>query len=163
MTELSRRSLLTVSSALALSTAFGVSVASATDGAEERAPIWDLTDLYPSDAAWSAEHAAVSNELKRLGQFKGTLGRKSGSLRSALQAISDVNRRVARLSTYATLVADADTRVAASQERRQLASRLGTAVGKATAWLGPEILSMGAAKVAAHIATDRFGRFPVPA
>ncbi len=51
-------------------------------------------------------------------------------------------REVARLTTYATLV-DEDVRVAANQERKQLAQALNTTLAENTAWLAPEIIAIG--------------------
>ena len=62
---------------------------------------------------------------------------------------------MARLSTFASLRADEDSRIAENQERKQLAGSLGTLVDEKTAWLAPEILSIGAAKVHEFEAQDK--------
>ena len=70
-------------------------------------------------------------------------------MQQAFTAISAASKRLDRLALYAGLSADADTRVAANQERRQLATDLATAFSSATAWTRPEILVLGQAKVEA--------------
>jgi oligoendopeptidase F len=58
------------------------------------------------------------------------------------------------LFVYASLKADEDRRVAPNQERKQQALDVFTALGEATAWTNPEIVSIGAKKVNAFIAAD---------
>ena len=42
---------------------------------------WDLTDIYPNDAAWTADKSAIQAEIGRLPQLRGTLGRDAAALR----------------------------------------------------------------------------------
>ncbi len=144
MTHPSRRDLMLSAAAAGLAPALG---AAAPPPVGDLAGDWDLTDLYPSEAAWAAERAAVLSALPGLSGHKGTLGREASTLKAGFQAISDLRRRVGRLQVYAQLKADADTRAAPNQERRQLATDLDTTLEEATAWVAPEILSLGAARV----------------
>lgn len=122
-------------------------------GAEPPAT-WDLTELYPTDAAWVAERDAVEKALPAATAFQGKLGQDAATLKAALTTISDLNRRTQRLATYAGLKADADLGVAANQERRQLSVALIGKLGQATAWVNPEILALGAARIDAFLAAD---------
>ena len=150
--DLDRRDLLTAAGALALSGLAPAALAQAPSAAPPET--WVLTDLYANAEAWAAEREAVLKQLPVLEGFKGKLGTGAAALRSALQAISDAQRRVARLNTYAGLIADSDTSVASAQERRQLSIALYGQFSEATAWLQPEILSVGAAKIAAFQKAD---------
>jgi oligoendopeptidase F len=109
--------------------------------------MWDLSDLYPSPEAWTAEQTRLKAAIAGLNQYKGTLGKSPKDMLTALAAISDIQRNLARLSVYAGLKADEDVRIAANQERKQLADSLGTALGVQTAWVTPEVLAIGADKV----------------
>jgi oligoendopeptidase F len=116
--------------------------------AEEQVSLnWDLGDLYPSAEAWSASYAKTRAQAERLDQFKGSLGNGAGDLLKALAAISDTRREAARLAVYANLQADEDVRVAAAQERKQQAQTLQTLIDEKTAWMAPEIIATGQAKV----------------
>ncbi|MBR0552900.1 oligoendopeptidase F [Stakelama marina] len=115
---------------------------------------WDLSDLYPGDAAWDAARKAALAELPSLKSYKGTLGDSASALARALTAQSDIGRKIARIYTYASLNADADVRVAANQEKRSQAIDLYTAYGEATAWMAPEILSVGKDKVDGFVARN---------
>ncbi len=111
--------------------------------------VWDLSDLYPTPEAWTAEHDKIKAETDKLDQYKGTLGKSAAAMLKALSAISEVNKETARLNVYASLKGDEDLSNSASQERRQLAQALFTEAGEKTAWLAPEILKVGAQKVGA--------------
>lgn len=149
--DLNRRDLLTVAGALAL--APGSSWA-ATPLAASPPQTWVLTDLFATPEAWAAERVAVLKALPALAGYRGRLGTDAATLRTALQAISDVQRRALRLNTYAGLVADSDTSVASAQERRQLAIALMGQLGEATAYVQPEVLGVGAERIAAFQNAD---------
>ncbi|MBS0472755.1 MAG: oligoendopeptidase F family protein [Proteobacteria bacterium] len=109
--------------------------------------MWDLSDLYPSPEAWTAERDRVKAEMDGFSKYKGTLGKSAKDLLAALSAMSDARRAIQRLSAYSGLKADEDVRVAANQERNQLAAALGTQFGVETAWVTPEILAIGGDKI----------------
>ncbi|HEV7661376.1 MAG TPA: M3 family oligoendopeptidase [Allosphingosinicella sp.] len=115
---------------------------------------WDLTDLYPNDAAWTADKSAIQAEIGRVAQLRGTLGRDAASLRTAVQTISDLYRKLLRFYIYASLKADEDLRVAPNQERKQQAQDVFTAMGEATAWVEPEILAIGQQRIDAAVAAE---------
>jgi oligoendopeptidase F len=125
---------------------------------------WDLTDLYGSPKAWEESYARTRTATDRLEAYKGTLGKSPAAMLKALVAISDLNREVTRLYVYASLASDQDLRVSANLERNQQAQALGTRLGEKTAWVAPEILKVGAAKVrkfraANKILERRFGYY----
>ncbi len=155
MLDLSRRDILAGALALAATDlAANAASAQAVTPAAPAAAAWDLTDLYPSDAAWAAERQAIAAALPGLDRFKGTLGQGAAQLKLALQTMSDLQRRLGRLAVYANLSADADTRVAANQENRGLAIQLAADFGEHTAWVNPEVLTLGAARISAFEAAE---------
>jgi oligoendopeptidase F len=126
------------------------------------AAMWDLTDLYPTPEAWRDSYDKAKAAAEKLDQYKGTLGTSASSMFAALDAISALHKDSDRLLAYAYLKADEDTRVASEQERRQQAFALRTLIRERTAWMAPEVLSLGVTKVKTLKAerrelTDRFG------
>lgn len=111
--------------------------------------MWDLGDLYPSADSWTAAQVKAKAEVDGLDKYKGTLAKSAQSMLSALDAISMAGKEVARLNVYASLKGDEDVRVAADQERVQLAQTLQTQLGEKTAWVSTEVLSVGPKKVQA--------------
>lgn len=150
MTDLSRRDAMISAAALGtLALANSAATAEAVAG-----PAWDLTDLYPTDAAWETERTAVSARLPEIAAYKGRLGEGAATLARVLQLQSDLGLKLARLYVYAGLKGDEDLRNAANQERRQKATDLATAYGEAGAWMNPELLTLGQAKVESYLAAD---------
>jgi oligoendopeptidase F len=154
--EVSRRELMLTGAALIAFVKGGALDAFAQGAGAESGggAAWDLTDLYPNDAAWNADKGAIQAEIGRLAQLRGTLGRDAASLRTALQTVSDLYRKLLRFYIYASLKADEDLRVAPNQERKQQAQDVFTAMGEATAWVEPEILAIGRQRIDAAVAAE---------
>ena len=157
-----RNSLLVSSLALGL-VAASFADAPAARAADATAPVgsiadhtmWDLTDLYATNAAWDASYAKTKAAADKLGEFKGTLGKSAADLARALVTISDLNKEASRLATYASLASDQDVRNGPNLERKQQAQALFTKLSENTAWLAPEILAVGDTKIRAFIAEDK--------
>ena len=79
MLELSRRQMIAsaAASAAAASLASGVP-AFAAAGTGQVPTGWNLTDLYPTDAAWEAERKSIQAAIPHLLQYKGKLGNERG-------------------------------------------------------------------------------------
>ena len=122
--------------------------------AETDKPMWNLTDLFASNDAWAERYEAVKEQAETLDSYKGTIGESAAAMNRALDAVADTSREASRLYTYASLRADEDISNAKNQERKQQAGALTTLIAEKTAWLAPEILSVGAAKVKAFVAED---------
>ena len=156
-TDLSRRDAM-LTSALAMAFAGGVARAASPAAGAAAAEIpaaWDLTDLYPSDAAWDADRRKAIAMLPAITGYRGKLGQDAATLRAALQAQSDAGLKIARLNVYADLKADQDVRVAANQERKQVATDLYGRLAEATAFTAPEVLSVGRARIEGFLAADK--------
>jgi oligoendopeptidase F len=123
---------------------------------EAAAPgMWDLTDLYPSPAAFDQALARTRAAADKFASYRGTLGESANSMFTALDAMSAANREAQRLFVYASLKSDEDVRISANIERKQLAQALSTELGEKSAWVAPEIVGIGAARVKTFIAANR--------
>lgn len=116
--------------------------------------MWDLTDLYPTPEAWSETYERIRAEADGLDAYQGSLGESAGAMLTGLDAISRVQKELARLYVYSSLKADEDLGLAPNQERRQQAGSLLTVLGENTSWVAPEILSIGADRVRAFQAEE---------
>jgi oligoendopeptidase F len=146
----------------ALAAALVLSTALVPISAAEPNTMWDLTELYKSADAWTSAKNTTAAAIDKLDGYKGKLGKSASDMLAALTAISDVRKEVDRLSVYASLKGDEDVRVSQNQERRQLSQALASRLGEKTAWLTPEVLTVGADKVKAFEAANpelkkRFG------
>jgi oligoendopeptidase F len=131
-----------------------IAPARAADPAPDPNTVWDLRDLYPNVAAWDKERASLEKAVAGVGRFKGTLGKDAKSLLAALDAVTAIDRRLSRLAIYASLKSDEDVRSSADQARNQAGATLYSKLGEATAWMKPEILAVGAAKIESFIAAE---------
>ncbi len=150
MTEATRREALTAAALVSLAAALP---AWAQDAATAGAA-WDLTEIYPTDAAWDAARQATLAAIPGVEKYKGRLGESADVLAEALALGSDLGRTISRIYTYVSLKSDEDVRVAAYQEKQAQARDLYTKFGEATAWMSPELLTLGRDKIAGFIADN---------
>lgn len=108
---------------------------------------WDLTELYPSVEAWNKAREDVLAKLPEIQAKKGSLGKSHMHFYEALKLISDVQRELFRMYTYASLISDEDLQNTANQELDQLANIAYAKFGEAVAWVNPEILEVGEKKI----------------
>ncbi|MEG3152734.1 oligoendopeptidase F [Sphingomonas sp. ZT3P38] len=154
MTSLSRREALAAATIASLAAAMPVWAQDAANPPASGAA-WDLTEIYPNEAAWDAARKQALAAVPGLKQYHGKLGESADTLAKALVAGSDLGRTVARIYVYASLKADEDVRIQANQQRKAQAIDLYTAFGEATAPVAPELLALGTAKVEGFIAANQ--------
>ncbi|MEZ6086379.1 MAG: hypothetical protein R3E58_21065 [Phycisphaerae bacterium] len=76
-------------------------------------------------------------------KLKGTLGGSSQQLLSALKLRDETEARIDRVMVYASLRADEDTSIGATQEIDQIATALAVRYGEAVSWIEPELTAIG--------------------
>jgi len=101
---------------------------------------WNLADIYPSDAAWQSAKDKAASEIPAMGQFQGRLLSSAATLSDAMDRMFSISKDLGRLSTYANLLADQDTRDGRHQSMRQEMSQLRSAFSTQVAYVAPEIL-----------------------
>ncbi|XGA32405.1 oligoendopeptidase F [Virgibacillus sp. CBA3643] len=69
---------------------------------------WNLNDLFTSDEAWEHELALTQENVSEVIQFKGELGASATNLLNGLAAQEQLEERVTRVATYASLKSSAD-------------------------------------------------------
>jgi len=70
---------------------------------------WNLQDLYASDEAWKQEKETYRRQIPALTEFKNKLT-ESAQLLQCLRQLSAVTKELVRLSSYASMKSDQDTR-----------------------------------------------------
>jgi len=112
---------------------------------------WDLNAIYPSVEAWEAERQRLLDLIDGIEAFRGTMGKDADSLYAAQRYVSDVYKEVLRVYSYASMQQDEDLRVTDTQERNQLAEGLFARLSQATAWMDPELVSIGGDRIQSFI------------
>ncbi|WP_067729775.1 oligoendopeptidase F [Oceanobacillus damuensis] len=69
---------------------------------------WDLTDLFPHEAAWVQELVNIQKAVSEVTDYKGKLNSDSATLLNALQTLEAFQQRVIRVAVYANLRSSAD-------------------------------------------------------
>ena len=115
---------------------------------------WNLADIYPDLRAWRAAKEALVRELPGLRTYQGKLGSSAQLLADALDEVFRLDKETARLSVYAGMLADQDTREAGPLGMQQEMQQL-TADFKAQAsYVEPELLRVGLDTMEQFIAAE---------
>jgi len=140
-----------------VSVVVGLGVLGATDMQErDRKDIpdqhkWDLSPLFPSEAAWRQGKEDLESQIPRIRQFEGKLGESAARLQEGLETISTLSRQLGRLYVYASLVADQDTRESKGQAMTQEMTRVASTFAAEAAYVEPEILKLSRDTIAGFI------------
>src|SRR3954462_5780864 len=147
--------------ARSIATAFALLVLTLTVAAQERDRSsmpdkykWNLADIYPSDAAWRAAKGAFAAEIPSIGKCKGRLMSSPATLADGLDTLYAKSKELTRLQSYASLLADQDTRDSAHQGMRQEMTQVGATFGAEASYIDPEILKAGKAVIEKFIASE---------
>jgi oligoendopeptidase F len=106
-----------------------------------------LEHIFATPADWEAEFARIEAGIDAIAALRGTLGAGTREFLAALERRSQVASALDRVYVYAHLRRDEDTRAADAQALAERSSRLGTRFAEASAFLEPEILSLGRARI----------------
>ena len=126
---------------------------SLTAAAEDRHR-WNLADIYPDLAAWSADAALLKKQTAEFAACKGQLGTSSAMFKQCLDAQSDMGKRIARLGSFSHQTHHEDMTANRGIELVQLVGELGNKLQQATAFVRPELLALGRDKLERLLAAD---------
>jgi oligoendopeptidase F len=122
--------------------------------ADSPADRWNLADLYPSLEAWNADAAKLEAQLKAFAGCRGYLGESAAGLQQCLDLQADMTRRFYRLAVYSGEQLAGDTGAAPFLALDQRTDLLGNRLQEASAFVDPEILRLGRAKIDAFLAAQ---------
>ena len=103
---------------------------------------WDLTHLYPDDAAWEAAFAELQKHYPGIEQFRGKLAESPASLLAALEFEKSIDQPLERLSTYASLRVSENAADPAFLEREARLQNLQTDIVERCSFMGPELMAV---------------------
>lgn len=113
---------------------------------------WNLADLYATDEAWMTEKERVQQEMQRVTSYKGKLTQSPAILLEALELNSALTKEMVRLSSYASMKSDQDTRVTKYAGMKQEMQQLFAAYGALTSFMEPELLTLEEERLEAFFA-----------
>lgn len=116
---------------------------------------WNLTDLYSSDESWKQEKERIQQEMQKMATYKGKLTQSSAVLLEALEFNNKLVKDMVRLSSYASMKSDQDTRVTKYAGMKQELQQLFTQYGALTSFMEPELLTLEEAQLNTFIAQEK--------
>jgi oligoendopeptidase F len=115
---------------------------------------WNLADLYPNQAAWQADRAAIAKVVPTLAQFKGKLATSASVLADALEKASSIDRTMSKLAVYSGLLSDQDTRDAGHLAMQQQIIQMYSGFQAEASYIEPEVLRFPAGTVEKFVAAE---------
>lgn len=116
---------------------------------------WNLADLYASDDAWKLEKERIQQQMQQAAQYKGKVTESASLLLEALKLNSNLVKEMVRLSSYASMKSDQDTRVTKYAGMAQEMKQVFSAYGALTSFMEPELLTLDEATLNAFIAQEK--------
>ncbi len=116
--------------------------------------VWDLTGVYADIDAWESAIEAAQADIAELPALAGSLGDSAASLSAALDRISLLEKEIARVYVYTSLIFDSDQRDPEAQARIGRSRALYASFEESISWLAPEILAVGEARIESFLAAD---------
>lgn len=117
------------------------------------ADTWDLSSLFPSDAAWEAAFTAWQKQIEGYAAFQGKLAESPETLAACIRFDLDADRTGDRLGTYASLKVAQDTANNTYQRMIGRYTKAASRAGQVSSFIRPEILAISAEKMRGFIAT----------
>ncbi len=122
---------------------------------------WDLSKLFPNDAAWEKGLEEFRGTLPRIETFKGTLGQSAASLRACLDFMNQVGILDERLGYYAHLRMSEDAGDSTNQDRFARYMRYASEAEALSSYQAPEIQAIPEARMESFLASDDLADFRI--
>ncbi|HEV2527348.1 MAG TPA: oligoendopeptidase F [Thermomicrobiales bacterium] len=104
--------------------------------------MWDLSDMFTSDADWDAAAARLEGQIQVAASHRGFVGDSPMALSKALDDLLSARLTLERLRVYASLRHDENQTDDAAQARYERSTRLAIRAGEAFSWFEPELLAL---------------------
>lgn len=104
---------------------------------------WNLSAIYASDEAWKQAKQQLVAEFESVSGCRGRLSESPQHLFDCLELVNRIQKEKTRLTCYASMMSDLDTRDATYMAMEQEMGQIGTDFAALTSFLEPEILRMG--------------------
>lgn len=103
---------------------------------------WNLEDLYATEQAWLADKENIIEDIQKVVEYQGKLGKSADALYSGLSTYFSLIKKFYKFSSYANQLKDEDLRNSNNQASSQIASTLGSELFQKASFISPEILKI---------------------
>ena len=101
---------------------------------------WDLSPIYSSIEEWTSARDEVKTQIDSISQFRKKVMESPKHLADTLDFISGLQQKLRKLSCYASLSSDEDTRISTFQGMKQEVGQIYSDFSAAASFIEPEIL-----------------------
>lgn len=108
---------------------------------------WNLSDIYKSNAEAKAEFENVLSKVESISSYKGKLGESAQTLKDGLDNYFNFQKVFYKLIVFSRRQADEDVNISVNQELSQMVTGLGEKISEASAYIGPELLTIPKEKI----------------
>ncbi len=115
---------------------------------------WDLTPIFNTKEDWEKSRDDLKSQLSQIEQFRGRVMESSETLAETLLFTTGLQERLRKLSCYASLSSDEDTRVSLFQGMKQEVSQIYSDFAAAASYIEPEILAAPVKTIRTYIDSD---------
>jgi oligoendopeptidase F len=104
---------------------------------------WDLSEIYKDDNAWSEAKKKLVSDMPGISDFKGRLSESPETLFNCIEFLNLLSKEFTRLTCYASMKSDMDTRDPVYLAMDQEMSQIGADFSSIGSFIEPEILRAG--------------------
>jgi oligoendopeptidase F len=115
---------------------------------------WRLEDIYESDQSFKQAKEKVTNQFEQILKYKGKLAGSASDLLACLELNSNISKQLARLSSYASMKSDEDTRRSKYVAMKQQIEQIATNYRAKSAFIEPEIAAMERSVIDGFLAVE---------
>ena len=115
---------------------------------------WDLSPIFVSKEEWEKSRDQIKSNLSNMEQFRGHVMDSAEKLADALIFMSSQQEQLRKLSCYASLSSDEDTRISLFQGMKQEVSQIYSDFAAGTSFVEPEILASPVDTIKSYIQED---------
>lgn len=119
--------------------------------AEDIEDTWDLGHIYATAEDWAKAKDALAARFDEIDGCRGQLGVSAEKLLECSETLNGMFKEWARISSYASMSADADTRDDAAQQRRTEVRIMGSEFSERLSFISPELLEIGEETLKSYI------------
>ena len=123
----------------------------------EKKYTWAIEEIYADSAEWNKEFEKLKKQID-FSQFKGKLGDKKQFL-ACMQKQEKLGRALEKLSVYAMMKHDENTKIAEYDAMCSKISSLGALFGAQTAYVVPELTSLDESVLREYINDDELSDY----
>ncbi len=123
------------------------------------ADTWDLSSLFPSDAAWEKAFKRWEKQIPQYESFRGTLADGPGAIANCMKFDVEMERQAERIGVYAFLKTTEDQANSDYQAMMGRCHNAASRAGEAASFIRPELLSISAAKLKKLLAAKQLAPY----